>query len=81
VGRPRKQPKEADTLVRAATIAELKRRLDEEFERAILDARRSGASYAAIGQRVDMHPEAVRRLLMKFGDDEHPLGAHVDANN
>jgi hypothetical protein len=66
MGRPRKQPREADTLVRAATIADLKRRLDREFEASLLDARRAGASYATIGERVDMHPEAVRRLLAKF---------------
>ena len=72
MGRPRKQPKEADTLIRAATIAELKRRLDTEFEHSLLQARRAGASYATIGKSVDMHPEAVRRLLAKIEPESKP---------
>ena len=72
MGRPRKAPPTRDALIRAQTIAELKRKLDDEYHRALREARAAGESFRSIGEAVGLHPEAVRRLLQEgdgSGDD------------
>lgn len=69
MGRPRKTPPTRDALIRAQTIAELKRKLDDEYHRALREARAAGESLRSIGEAVGLHPEAVRRLLQEDGSE------------